>query len=142
VVGRSSDGPSVIMSEAAPADIPRQTLSDRLAKHHRADLNGSSVHRGGARTRRRGWQPSCRSARTRATLAAVTPDPTARALRAVHVLAADLAAERRETAVLRRRVADLEAEIERLQRGLGPPRSPETHRSPGSCATVRVAEPA
>jgi len=63
-------------------------------------------------------------------------------LRAVHVLAADLAAERRETAVLRRRVADLEAEVERLQRGLTPPRSRETHSSPGSRPTARVAEPA
>jgi hypothetical protein len=53
----------------------------------------------------------------------VAVDPTARALRAVHVLAADLAAERRENAALRRTVAELEAEIDRLERARTQPRT-------------------
>ena len=57
---------------------------------------------------------------------AVTGDPTARALRAVHTLAADLAAERRENALLRRRIAELQGEVERLRAAAAPvrPRDP------------------
>ena len=45
---------------------------------------------------------------------------TARALRAMEALAADLAAERREVAALRRENASLRAEVERLKAGRGP----------------------
>jgi cell division protein FtsB len=42
---------------------------------------------------------------------------TARALRAMEALAADLATERREAAALRRQNASLRAEVERLKAG-------------------------
>jgi hypothetical protein len=74
------------------------------------------------------------------TLATVTGDPTARALRAVHVLAADLAAERRENAALRRRVAELQADVDRLQLELAPARSRGSRLSPGSLPPAPVAE--
>jgi cell division protein FtsB len=45
---------------------------------------------------------------------------TARALRAMEALAADLAAERREVAALRRENASLRAEVERLKAGRRP----------------------
>jgi|1185.fasta_scaffold115714_2 cell division protein FtsB len=45
---------------------------------------------------------------------------TARALRAMEALAADLATERREVAALRRENASLRAEVERLKAGRGP----------------------
>jgi hypothetical protein len=77
---------------------------------------------------------------TGGTLAGVTADPTARALRAVHALAADLAAERRETAALRRRVVELQAEVDRLQLGLAPARSRPSRLSPGSLPPAPVAE--
>jgi hypothetical protein len=72
--------------------------------------------------------------------AAVPVDPTARALRAVHVLAADLAAERRESATLRRLVAELEAEVERLKRDAATARALTARHPPGSCPAAPVAE--
>jgi len=56
----------------------------------------------------------------------VPEDPIARVLRAVHALAADLAAERRTSALLRRQVAELQAEVESLR---------------AAAAQVRAAEP-
>jgi len=56
----------------------------------------------------------------------VPEDPIARVLRAVHALAADLAAERRTSAQLRRQVAELQAEVESLR---------------AAAAQVRAAEP-
>jgi cell division protein FtsB len=69
----------------------------------------------------------------------VTTDPTARALRAVQALAADLAAERRESAALRRRVAELQAEVDRLNAGAGPARPLDARLVPGSRPEAPVA---
>jgi uncharacterized small protein (DUF1192 family) len=55
------------------------------------------------------------------------------------VLAADLAAERRQTAVLRRRIAELQAEVERLHAASPAPR---TTRDPNGSRSRRAVEPA
>jgi cell division protein FtsB len=70
----------------------------------------------------------------------VTRDPTARALRALHTLAADLAAERRESARLRRRIADLQAEVERLRAAAAPARARTARHAPGPRPKARVVD--
>jgi uncharacterized protein (DUF2236 family) len=55
----------------------------------------------------------------------VPEDPIARVLRAVQALAADLAAERRTNALLRRQVAELQAEVESLRAAAAPVRAAE-----------------
>ncbi len=59
---------------------------------------------------------------------------TARALRAMEALAADLATERREVAALRRENASLRAEVERLKaaRGADPELEAALGRTPPS----------
>ena len=52
-------------------------------------------------------------------------DPIARVLRVVQALAADLAAERRTNALLRRQVAELQAEVETLRAAAAPVRAGE-----------------
>ena len=52
-------------------------------------------------------------------------DPIARVLRVVQALAADLAAERRTNALLRRQVAELQAEVESLRAAAAPVRAAE-----------------
>jgi uncharacterized protein (DUF2236 family) len=55
----------------------------------------------------------------------VPEDPIARVLRVVQALAADLAAERRTNALLRRQVAELQAEVESLRAAAAPVRAAE-----------------
>jgi hypothetical protein len=89
------------------------------------------LERGGARARPGGRLTTLpREAGTGTLTPAMAADPTttaARALRALHVLASDLAAERRVTAKLRRENAQLREENDRLRAASG--REPSLRRS-------------